>query len=229
MATTAQVRRLVAPLLMRRKDLAFAKRLVFAKPLHHVLSAVLLGRCSDPNGVSVYTVIFPIYHPRSTIPINWGWPLPRPDGQTYSLDQPDAQSLLCEQLETIVLPRLAAIRDIPSFVAHVTSHRNSHRFEFGYHLTTALALGDLERASEICCNLEASGVLNKRGFDAEAEQSQENKRTLCRLVAANDRAAIAALLHEWEAASAERWGLAAHWEPSPFPLETARRSRSRDR
>lgn len=39
------------------------------------------------------------------------------------------------------------------------------------------------------------------------------------LILANDRAAVAAMLHAWEAGSIARWGLSEHHERTPFPLE----------
>jgi len=35
-----------------------------------------------------------------------------------------------------------------------------------------------------------------------------------------DRAAIAALLHEWERQNVAKWGVEHLWEPTPFPVET---------
>ncbi len=219
MATELEVRKLVSPLLTKRADLAFAKRLLFLKPLHHVLSAITLGRASDPNRVAVGTTINPIYHPgRRHLDLGWG--VSRPDGYSYSLRQADAQELICWELELNVLPQLAAINDIPSFVAHATSNEfRKHHFEFGAHMTTAAALGNLDQAREYGDKLKSKGALNGPGYDAEATQSINNKRCLYDLVCAGDRTGIIALLHRWEAETAARWGLAKYWEPSPFPIE----------
>jgi len=44
-------------------------------------------------------------------------------------------------------------------------------------------------------------------------------RQLIALAGVNDRAAVAALLHEWEEHNARRLGVEDVWEPTPFPLE----------
>ena len=46
-------------------------------------------------------------------------------------------------------------------------------------------------------------------------------KTIAPLVAARDRAGLAALLHEWEAYSVKLMKLEKLWQPSPFPLELA--------
>ena len=168
----------------------------------------------------MHTTVLPIYHP-SFRHSTWGWGISRPDGLgTYSLAQPDAGELLCRELEKTVLPQLAAINDIPSFVAHATSNvERLHHFEFGAHMTTAAALGDLDQARACGDSLKSKGALDGPGYDAAATQSINNKRHLYDLVCAGDRAGIIALLHRWEAETISDWGLAKFWEPSPFPIE----------
>ena len=193
--------------------------MLLVQPLHHILVAIDLGRSSDPVVVAVGTRILPLYC-QGTPHISWGWGVSRPDGLgVYRLDQPDAQELLIHELETTVLPQIAAINDIPSFEAHVLSHRNRHMFEFGDHISTAAALGQLDRAKSYCQKMRAKGHLDGPGGDAESTRSIARRRTLCDLIEADDRAGIIALLHQWEAATAADWGLAQFWQPSPFPIE----------
>lgn len=174
---------------------------------------------NDPEIVSVGTIVLPIFHPE-TMHISWGWAVSRPDGRgVYRLDQPDSQELLLHELETKILPQLSTISDIPSFEAHVMSHRNRHMFEFGDHISTAAALGQLDRAKSYCQNKRAKGHLDGPGGNADSTLSIARRRTLCDLIEADDRAGIIALLHHWEAATVADWGLAPFWEPSPFPIE----------
>ena len=221
MATAAQVKTLVAPLLAKRPDLVFSRRMIFQKPLHHVVSAVILDRASQIERVAVHTIIMPSYHPRF-MHASWGWGISRPDGLgTYSFAQPDAGEFLCRELEEKVLPQLAAINDIPSFVAHATSNSlRKHRFDDGgYNFTTAAGLGELDQARLIGDQLKAIGGLELPGYDDEITIWINNKRHLYDLVCAGDRAGIIALLHRWEAETIADWGLAKYWEPSPFPIE----------
>ena len=218
MATAAQLKRLVAPLLKQRGDLAFIDRMLIVRPVRHVLRAILLDRTGDRARFAVRPILMPIYHPHF-LNLSWGWPISRPDGWSYAIDQPDAQDFLIAELEQRALPRLAAVHDIMSLKAHCEAHENRHHFEFGPHLSTAAALGDFDDARRICRELKAKGSLEGPGGDAESTQYIEDRRVLCELICRDDRAAVIKLLHQREAATAARWGLADIWEPSPFPLE----------
>ena len=44
-------------------------------------------------------------------------------------------------------------------------------------------------------------------------------KELCRRLAADDRAGLAALLHEWEAETARNLKIGQLWQRTPFPLE----------
>ena len=219
MASAAQVKRLVAPFVRQHNELIYCQRMLVLKPLNHVLRAVRLGRASDPRMVAVGTVVLPVYHPGFRH-ISWGWGISRPDGWSYAIDQPDAQDLLIAELDHRALPRLAAIHDIAGMKTYIEAHEFRHHFEFGSHLSTAAALGDFDDARRICRELEAKGSLEGPGGDAESTGYIEDLRVLCELICRDDRAAVIKLLHQREAATAARWGLADIWEPSPFPLET---------
>ena len=51
MTTTAQVKRVVGPLLKRNPDLALVKRLVVIKPVHHILRGIYIDHSHDPKSL----------------------------------------------------------------------------------------------------------------------------------------------------------------------------------
>ena len=51
------------------------------------------------------------------------------------------------------------------------------------------------------------------------EEYDRITKTLCPLIAANDRPGLVRLLRDWEAYSVKRLKLEKLWEPTPFPLE----------
>jgi len=218
MTTTAQVKKLVRPLLERRRDLVFSRRMIFARRVHHVLAAAYLDRSSDPAAVIVGAQVLPVFHP-GTPHVSWGWGVGRPDRKGFSIGQPELQEVLIRILEDDVLPKLAAISDIADFERYVLAHENRHMFEFGYHLTTAVALGQLDRAREICRGYRVRRTFEPTERNQRYRQEIAHLRAMCELVEADDRAGIIALLHQWEAATAADWGIAKFWEPSPFPIE----------
>ncbi len=81
-----------------------------------------------------------------------------------------------------------------------------------------LALGkfeDAERAfEEFSCH---SDYRNK--YFHSPEHYDEVMNIVRPMVQAQDKAGIAAKLHEWEAYSVKQLKLEKYWQPSPFPIE----------
>lgn len=89
-----------------------------------------------------------------------------------------------------------------------------------YHLRKVgvdAARGDLEAARKTCAEL--IGSRTKWSTPSMREEFERVTGKLCPLVASGDRAAIAALLHAWEAYTAEKLKIGHIYEPTPFPLE----------
>jgi hypothetical protein len=219
MAPAARVKRFIAPFLKAHPEVGFIARKLVVLPLRHVLTAVDLGRSSDPDAVIVGTTVLPMFHPGSDH-ISWGRGIARPDGRYCSLTQSDALAVLTAELESWILPSLQRIQTIGDLLAHCQAHENRHMLDFGEGLSIACALGDFDEARRICADWRRRGILDAEGYDDASRKSLADSRELCGLVCADDRAGIIALLHRWEADTAERWGLADIWEPSPFPVES---------
>ena len=57
------------------------------------------------------------------------------------------------------------------------------------------------------------------GCDDDDKAQLRRLKELCRRLAADDRAGLAALLHDWEAQTVRNLKIEHLWEPTPFPLE----------
>ena len=218
MTNSAQMKRLVAPLIKCRGDLAFSRRTIILKPVHHIARGVILDGAGDVSVVVIRPWIQQVFDPAHQS-LTWTWPVSRQGGGRFRIEQPTVQSEVIEAIATDVLPRLQPISDITHFEQYVTAHKNMHLYDNPRRLITAAARGDLELALHLSRDLRAKGHLDGPGGDAESTRSIVRRRTLSDLIEVDDRAGIIALLHQWEAATAADWGLAQFWEPSPFPIE----------
>lgn len=86
-----------------------------------------------------------------------------------------------------------------------------------------IARGELDAARAACAEL-ATGK-TRWSMPLMHDEFVRVTETLCPLLAANDRTAMARLLHEWEAYTVEKLKLDGVWERTPFPLEETRPNR----
>ena len=112
MTTAVEVKRLVRPLLERHPDLAFAQRCVVVKPLHHVMSAVLLDRQLDPDGIRLRWYVDNFFGLGHRLHISWGEDIVRPETILWKRTQPDMQHILVQEIERKGLPLVRAVNDL---------------------------------------------------------------------------------------------------------------------
>ena len=111
-----------------------------------------------------------------------------------------------------------------TFEDFVTFADSSERFSLtgfrGYHLRAVgvdAARGELKAARRTCAEL--IGGHTKWSMPLMREEFDRVTGTLCPLLAADDRAGMARLLHQWEAYTVEKLKIGHIYEPTPFPLE----------
>jgi hypothetical protein len=80
-----------------------------------------------------------------------------------------------------------------------------------------IARGDLGAARSTCAELATGRTMWSAPL--MREEFIRITETLCPLLTRGDRAALASLLHDWEAYTVKQLKIEALWEPTPFPLE----------
>ncbi|CAA2140953.1 hypothetical protein [Methylobacterium bullatum] len=93
------------------------------------------------------------------------------------------------------------------------------RLGLDWHLVSCIALGELDEARAIWSKM---GKQYRKGAVMEDAHWQLINDRTCLIgepLMANDRAALATLLHRWEAETIVGSPLEPFWRPSPFPLE----------
>ena len=222
MTTARQVKRLFGPLLTRHDDLYLNGHWLMVKPVRHVLRGILIERTGEAGRFRPWWAVGYLCEPAETIPLNWATRIRQPgDNQLWFWDDPTIGRDLFAAIEEQALPRLRAIQTLDDFVTFASDKERFSLTAFtGYLLSRVcvdVARGDLEAARDACAQIHV-----RRARWANSDMAEDFERitgTLCPLLATDDRAGMAQLLHEWEAYTVDKLKLRDIWEPTPFPLE----------
>jgi hypothetical protein len=220
MTTVAQVRQVVQPLLQRNPDLALLGRLIVIKPVHHLLCGVYVDRSLNPlSFVPTWSVLL-LSDVRKDFGFLWGERVRGRHGYWETTD-PDVSSAMCEAIEQEALAPMRSIKTFDDFIDLTSVLRNPRRhldlFPIA-RLTVDIARGDLAAAEAICKFLKTRE--GKSEYVYQEERYGRAVQGLCPLVAANDRAGLAKLLHSYEALSVKNLKIEKYWEETPFPIES---------
>jgi hypothetical protein len=228
MTTTAQVKRAVKPLLDRHPDLALVGRHLIVKPVGHVVRTIFIDRTGVADVFNPRWAAMHLFEVQSFIFFNWGCNLYKPQKGLWRWSDMDSISTLFSEIE-LLLPRLRAIYAIDGLVnelpdlwqsAGPREHPPLHYWP-ATKIMFDTALGDLGAARKICCERVAHWTEENYGRGDEDDKAKVRRlNELCRLLAADNRAGMAKLLHEWEAQTVRNLKIEHLWEPTPFPLET---------
>lgn len=220
MTTVAQVKQVVQPLLQRNPDLALVGRMIVVRPVHHLLRGVFVDRSLDPDDFVPTRTLSTLFQPATKIGFSWGDRVYAPDGK-WDINDAGLMAMMCEAIEKEALPLLRPIKTIDDFVKFTSKERFPHEYLDLYDLTKIfvdVARGELAAAESICTYLATDGA-KKRYLTPRPERYIRATTELCPLIAANDRAGLARLLHSYEAETVKNLKLDKLWEPTPFPIE----------
>jgi hypothetical protein len=219
MTTVAHVKQVVQPLLQRNPDLVLVGRRVFIKPVRHILRGITLMRSINPSlFIPAWAVVF-MFEPRGGFSLNWGERIYKVTWDVTNLDLP---TKMCEAIEEQALPLLRPIETIDDFVGFATKERFRDTYLDLYEhrkIFVDIARGDLDSARSIC-EYMATGHAERRYLPMKMDEEYDRiTKELCPLIAKNDRAGLARLLHKYEESSVRAMKLEKYWEPTPFPIE----------
>jgi len=226
MTTVAQVKKIVKPLLERNNDLGLVGRLVVVKPVHHLVSGIYIDRSLDPTIFTPTWFVTFVFEKGAQFGLNWGIRLYNKAHGPWEFANPATAEVMAEEIEREALPLLRPLQSIDDAVSFVA------RFSERYHSWPALehfplrrlvvdvARGDLVSARALLDRF----LLHREGWlkSSRRERFIEIVEPLTEPLLANDVAALAQILHDWEATSVKNLKLEKFWEPTPFPLEKLR-------
>lgn len=246
MTTIAEVKRWTRPILAEHTDLVLKARKLYLRPVRHIHRCIHFIGSYDrtlPKPTAYFNILFA--PPSGRLSDNWdrelivGW----------STDAGFQEKLAAAIRQTLDHPfrRLAEVEDLYRLMQEDRLHWQ-HQSELllehdaFLHASVLAALGRLPEASAVAqayiekdegrwlaIRARGEALLDKprQRYAGESDirlaniflEPMDDMRQLVARATANDHAAVAALLHQWEAQNARRLGVEDLWEPTPFPLE----------
>ncbi|MGU3540107.1 hypothetical protein [Methylobacterium sp. A54F] len=231
MTTARQIRNLVKPLLERHPDLALlSSNVLWITPVRHEAMTILIDRCGFKEMFDVQAFMRQLYLPehipmyglsRAVTRCHRSDYNPNPAGfRTWKWTDPAVVEAFLNCVENHLLPELRAVTGVREGIAYVRACERRMMCQWpDWHIATAIAVGDLEAAQTIWREQVAPCVPNQNVFRGD-QQLFERMRALADPLMSGDRAALARLLHDWEAENVRGSVLEPYWQPSPFPFET---------
>ena len=225
MPTGAELKVLLRPLLKRRPELAFVRRVLFFAPLRHYVRGVAFGWSSwgssdvipfaSPlyTGDFVYDVRVVAYQDEFTIWTEWK-------------DNPEKASReICDRLEQDILPSLQPIVDfeshmrVPKYLPVNEPDRwNSPSMLFWRGLTACTA-GAFDSAEKLLEKAEHKYPVREITEELRFSDDHSARRQYLLHFLRTDRTQVLPLLHDWEAYTVQQHKVGKYWKPSPFPGE----------
>lgn len=238
MSTAAQVAQLVKPFLDRHPEFALVGRSVVMRPVGHLMRRFFLDRTSSRAYVQPSWSVAATFAPPPKHLTGAGTRLVR--GVGYVEDS-EVQARLLDEMEEITSEILstADIASIPALAWRAEPVFGPGPMAIAMPLIAKGAFAEAtpyftEILTRINAAVEhrASASSKHRSVDSRParldsyllgrmQESQRGFRTICGLLIAGDPSAIAAQLHEWEAAAVKMHKVEHLWTPSPFPFEIA--------
>jgi hypothetical protein len=218
MTTAAQVKKLLRPLLERNTDTTLVGRRLVLKPLTHILRSAFIDSSSNKDRFTPTWEVNMMFERDSSGGPTWGREIYPTFNGNWLLTRPGISEATCERIEEIALPILRSVASIDDFVAFTTKERFPSTWLDAFpfrRIYADIALGDLKAANESCERV----AKERERSDYIAEILDPIIHDIWPLVRKRDKAALAKMLHQWEAEAAKRMKLEHIWEPTPFPLE----------
>lgn len=220
MTTAAQVKKLLRPLLERNPDLVLVGRLVVVRPVRHILRSVFIDSSSNKDLFAPYWAFNMMFERGAGHGPTWGAEIYTRGRGNWLLSNPGIGDTACERIEEIALPILRSVNSIGDFASYATKEHCPHTWLNAFpfrRIYAEIALGDLNAANESCERVAEE----RKKSDYIAEILDPIINDIWPAVRRHDKAALAKMLHRWEAEAAKRMKLEHIWEPTPFPLESS--------
>jgi hypothetical protein len=220
--TAPHVNRFLKPLLKNNPEFGQVNRELVLKPLHHIYRCVALGTSSSKDWLRPRWIFMPLFEVTDCVHLTYAadiYPF-KPGNWYYSDETAPEHFVTC--VNEVALPVLNLVQSIADFY-HLAMQKDYFRSGGLYYRPLArvlveAAMGDFAAADITSAQLRA--VPNEwSSNNIYDDQYERSVHQLCPLIAARDRAGIAALLHGWEAEMVKRLKLEKYWERTPFPIE----------
>jgi len=218
MTTSAQIRKLLKPLLGRHNDLVLSGQWLIVLPVNHLVRFVLIDRTSSASHFRPIWGGWHLFDPEPGIGIDVTRALPSNGSRCWQWSDPAIQDRLLPQIEQ-ALPAIRAVGTIGDYLAFADDPlfwKGNPDDPHPRDLLFQVSVGNLEKARELCARLEAN-----RPRWANLGLYDDFVTPLASLVMAGDRGGIARQLHAWEFERSRNPVVSRYWARTPFPFELA--------
>jgi hypothetical protein len=228
MPTGRELKKLLDPLLTRRKDLAFVGRMLFLVPVAHYLRGAFFEISRFHNIPMSVTFVHQLCNGQNSVDTMGNHGQRRymmKDG--WDADLKKASHELCERMEQYALPPVEHIVDhkqheaSPAYIGGFVGDLKSPKYVFTAALG-ACSAGDFDAAERVMAHLR---LLRDEYPPSSASEDYRYSSLLFWRMAylmrllQEDRSRILPLLHDWEAHAVKGMRLTKYWKPTPFPAE----------
>lgn len=237
MTTATQVAQLTSPFLRRHPDFVLEKREIFRTPVRHLVVGFSFGPPHYKGHVDLYWRVEFLFSPPHFL-VGLGRQIDGANG--FLGEDPTLPARVLSEMERAASEVIVSGTSLDNILS-VQQHINpSVGMSYPSQALMSAALGkfpeacavlekylDLNWADANAYGTPPSVVIGSKKWERRQRfkvQWLENLRNLDALrvmLAEEDPAPIAALLHEWEAMTVKVLKLERFWEPSPFPFESA--------
>ena len=236
MTTATQVAQLVSPFLRDHSDFVLEKREIFRTPVRHLMVGFSFGPPHYKGEVDLYWRVEFLFSPPH---VSGGIGRQIDGAHGFLGEDPTLPARVLNEMERAAGEVIVSGTSLDNILS-VQQHMNPYAgMSYPSQALLYTALGrfpearaavekylDLNWADANAYGTPPSVVLGSKKWEKRQRfkvQWLENLRTLDALrvmLATEDPAPIAALLHEWEAMNVKLRKLECLWQPSPFPFES---------
>ena len=229
MTTARQIKTIFRPLADRNVDFAYpGKRDLWLTPIRHLAFRVFVCQTLEPDAFRLGWAILPTFialpdfsgiighcaghiNPPARIgSVYWHWSAPSTVEAAISV------------IETEALPHLRSFESLEHWAAYYRETFPIALTGFPHErLILDIALGNLPAARAQLAELLPHFRENKSPDQPIYQYMRSLILPVAEPLLADDRPALAAILHGWESENIRGAKLERYWEPTPFPLERA--------
>lgn len=231
MSSAPQIKRLAGPLFARHNNLVMvAGNIVCFCPVTHCTRYIYINNRPKRGYFTVEWHVDTLFEPSDSAYIALGRTFGllgrslryRPKGQTglFEWDDPTMSGDFVDQVEAEIIPLFNSLDTLEKTIAFLRPHPQNPFADYPPWKTLMhVALGEISAAQVTWRPVMHQYVTGTVLQDARSQRQYDQWCLLTEPLMADDRAALARLLHGWEASNVIGTKLESYWLSTPFPLE----------
>jgi hypothetical protein len=222
MSTLSEIRALIKPFVELHPDFFIQGRRIAIRPLHQVLRCLYIDGSSGKGAFRPYWGVYPLCLPTLRVNMGYGFFFVNRSYGAWIVDKPNTRQVLLQEIEAQALPKIYPVNTNEDFMEFIATYHDRQRIYNSPEnlFITYSALGNFDAACAIWINILSKWTERHYSFFGYDEDNMRRRQSLGACLMNDDRAGIAALLHEFEAFTVTSNKLEKIWQPTPFDWES---------